>query len=795
MDADLDALADCFPDVGGHQFLRSDGHENPGSRPSEFRARGHENSRTADADRDRYCAVVNVGNSLAFFKLATDAGLAEGDDDHIALSVFDAIDTVDSSVNLLIGSKKFIEGWSSWRVSVMGLLKVGRKAGPQVIQLFGRGVRLKGLGMLLRRSSTVPGDHPAHLPLVETLHIFGVRADYMQSFNEAVRREGIPPPVARLLPITVKSGIANHGLRYPDSGEYEFGQEVVRFDPGAFRSRKIEIDLVPRFTATHGVDTMEPAEGSEPVSSASLPAAVIDDELAFLHALEYKRRRRWPNVYVTRRAIHEFLTGHVRIRARASLFDGGTQRDCAVLQSAALGAVEKGLERFTYAEQRTRETSHLATQVVTDSHPNFPRPRAKDGDDSPGYILAVPEALLDGVDEIVSGLADGSITAHDDMSEPVPRLFMDEHLYGPLFAAEAEVAAAGARDIFAFHQGVRSTPTGLVKSEITFIKDLRDAWKLLSAVDGWDNYELSVLRNLPKRGVGFFSTAGFYPDFMLWMKSGESQVLAFVEPHGMVIWDPVKVELLEDIRKMELDLPLLAYIVTGTQPRSVGAIGGRQHLEEWFKERHILFQDGTGYVDTILTEMRATLELMAAGLRAEEGASPTSPEPTALLTIVPGSADIEPQKFETMLPMYSLAAAAGRFGAGESVEVEGWVEVPGRTLSRDMFVARAVGHSMEPRISNGDLCIFRGYRGGTRRDRIMLFQWQGAGDPDTGGSYAVKKFFRQQELVEDDELVGVRVTLSSLNPEYDPIVIEAEYADDIVAIAEYVDSLGSADER
>jgi hypothetical protein len=34
--------------------------------------------------------------------------------------------------------------------------------------------------------------------------------------------------------------------------------------------------------------------------------------------------------------------------------------------------------------------------------------------------------------------------------------------------------------------------------------------------------------------------------------------------------------------------------------------------------------------------------------------------------------------------------------------------------------------------------------------------------------------------------------MSSLNPDSDPLVIEAEYADDIVAIAEYVDSLGQS---
>jgi hypothetical protein len=47
----------------------------------------------------------------------------------------------DSQLHVLIGSRKFTEGWSSWRVSTMGLLNMGKGEGSQIIQLFGRGVR------------------------------------------------------------------------------------------------------------------------------------------------------------------------------------------------------------------------------------------------------------------------------------------------------------------------------------------------------------------------------------------------------------------------------------------------------------------------------------------------------------------------------------------------------------------------------------------------------------------------------------------------------------------------------
>src|SRR3546814_864743 len=69
----------------------------------------------------------------------------------------------------------------SWRVSTMGLMNVGQTEGSQIIQLFGRGVRLKGYGSSLKRSgkTELPADmtRPKDLGVLETLSIFGIRAD------------------------------------------------------------------------------------------------------------------------------------------------------------------------------------------------------------------------------------------------------------------------------------------------------------------------------------------------------------------------------------------------------------------------------------------------------------------------------------------------------------------------------------------------------------------------------------------------------------------------------------------
>ena len=57
---------------------------------------------------------------------------------------------------------------------------------------------------------------------------------------------------------------------------------------------------------------------------------------------------------------------------------------------------------------------------------------------------------------------------------------------------------------------------------------------------------------------------------------------------------------------------------------------------------------------------------------------------------------------------------------------------------------------------------------------------------DNGGSYSIKKYFRDKNADENGLQIGSRVTLSPLNKEYYPIVIDADNSDienfNIVAI-------------
>jgi len=144
-------------------------------------------------------------------------------------------------------------------------------------------------------------------------------------------------------------------------------------------------------------------------------------------------------------------------------------------------------------------------------------------------------------------------------------------------------------------------------------------------------------------------------------------------------------------------------------------------------------------------------------------------------------------RFKTLLPLYSFKAAAGYFGSGEAVEPEGWLEADGiGHLDDQMFVCRAIGRSMEPTIRDGDYVVLRAKPAGGRSGKIVLAQYRGPADPDTGGSFTLKRY--SSEKAHDDEggWRHMRVTLSPINREYAPIVLSDRDAGSVNIVAEFV---------
>lgn len=121
-------------------------------------------------------------------------------------------------------------------------------------------------------------------------------------------------------------------------------------------------------------------------------------------------------------------------------------------------------------------------------------------------------------------------------------------------------------------------------------------------------------------------------------------------------------------------------------------------------------------------------------------------------------------RFRTHLPRYSLAVAAGPFLTNpEDIQAEEWIEAPpDLSLDEDMFIASIQGRSMEPKIPDGSLCVFRRNVAGSRTGRLVLVRNSELADDN---QYTVKRY-RSEKTVTEDGFTQTRIRLESLNPDY-----------------------------
>lgn len=145
---------------------------------------------------------------------------------------------------------------------------------------------------------------------------------------------------------------------------------------------------------------------------------------------------------------------------------------------------------------------------------------------------------------------------------------------------------------------------------------------------------------------------------------------------------------------------------------------------------------------------------------------------------------------ERTVPVVSLKIAAGAFSNPQSFgdEADSWVQLPeGFATTSGMFLAQVIGESMNKRIPNGAWCLFRANPVGSRQGKIVLVQHRDVTDPETGGSYTVKRY-QSEKQGNGEEWQHERITLIPLSsdPKYQPLVLEMKDEGVVAIIAEWV---------
>lgn len=462
-----------------------------------------------------YFGLINIGDTADFRKYLLEKHGIEVKHDVMNDSLFDRISQADSPINLLIGAKKFIEGWSSWRVSSMGLLRIGKGEGSQVIQLFGRGVRLKGKDKSLKRSHTM-SDAPDWLESLETLYVTGWNADYLQTFRSILDREDL---AKELPPLRVVQGTLPFWTYVPQVPEgFDSSTETWRLDTTGPRAI---IDVRPQamvlaaqksgsaeYAASAGESkTITP--GKEPYGSL-LDMARLHGELK-----DYKAAKGYGNVFISRGSLPGVLSERCELKMLKE-----EAEDPERLHRAASRALKTYLDRFVRLRERQAESVKARPgRLIKERQVTYEYRITVDAE-------GTGEGLLKEIEKVLKKLRkQQNELLNETRGYPLPRLYWDRHLFNPLLLE-------GDKD-WMDHMSV--SPPALSSSEGALVEGLRTFWQDNCEKPDYRDTEVCLLRNLPKVGVGIFSRSGFYPDFILWIRNKKTKGVrvVFLEPHGL----------------------------------------------------------------------------------------------------------------------------------------------------------------------------------------------------------------------------------------------------------------------
>ena len=261
-----------------------------------------------------------------------------------------------------------MEGWNSWRVSNMGLLNIGRSEGAQIIPLFGRGVRLRGLDMTLKRSAALNGSHPAHIKKLETLNIFALRANYMTKFREYLEREGvaIEETLELHLPIRINDDWLRKDLVVPRLDERrDFKAEEVSVFEVDDAGVRVSLDVAGRAQAITSGDDLDVSEATSgkggPLPGEALD--LVDWNAAFLDVVDHATGRGFDNLAIGPRRLREIMEDQsaYELFAEERLTNPSTLMDIEDLQFAVVTILRKYVDRQHLSRKRVGSPAICAT--------------------------------------------------------------------------------------------------------------------------------------------------------------------------------------------------------------------------------------------------------------------------------------------------------------------------------------------------------------------------------------------------------------------------------------------------
>lgn len=452
-------------------------------------------------------ALIKIGDISTWLRDKLDDYVISESYDNI--SYFESISHDTNTVNILMGSRAFYEGWDSNRPNVMIFINIGKgDAQKYVIQSIGRGVRIEPVKTKRKRLHIlrVEGDIKARdlysklkneeVSIIETLFLFGTSKGNVEKILESIKYER--KTTGEIIELTENDTAKSNNLLIPVYKE---------------RREAIEVEELPKF------------EGNKQLLTAFLEW--LNDDRIILST--FSDNTNIMPVDITK--FRDFL--------KKGNFSDSDSADVFMQTNQLFNHVHLILRDIEKFKRLENEIIHFKRIKVVLSANDLQELKEKikrvseykDSSKEKAKLKKLLETRKIDIDTYTKKIVEMSKTTSEDKFKDLVIKNILNHYYIPLIISEKEKINYISHII-------------TVESEVKFMAQLEEYIKkdnnILKSYDWWMFSKID--EHLDEVYIPYYNRLSnkierFKPDFIFWFKKDENYIILFVDPKGISYTD------------------------------------------------------------------------------------------------------------------------------------------------------------------------------------------------------------------------------------------------------------------
>jgi hypothetical protein len=325
--------------------------------------------------------------------------------------------------------------------------------------------------------------------------------------------------------------------------------------------------------------------------------AFVDWTKVFFEIQKFKNERSWYNVNLSVDALKDILHNPhwYTLYIPSSELEVSDFGKVKLWNELATSLLKAFVERIYNYQKNRFYSDKLEVAILDNTHPNFE-------EEYKFLVKKTEDRLITKLKELKELVGKKKFQNSFQVDKDFEAIFSQMHLYQPLIYI----------DNGRYEEVVKLQPVALNKGERDFVNDLKSHFEKEAGY--FKDKQLYLLRNMSKKGIGFFEANNFFPDFILWLVINERQYVSFIDPKGLRqiqgLSDP-KIELHKTIKSTiqpklnDPNIELSSFIVSNTPYNQLAYWKGQDSIDD-MNANNVYFQNEqkSKYVQLLLSKMQ-----------------------------------------------------------------------------------------------------------------------------------------------------------------------------------------------